>query len=137
VQYARTMGPDEVRAVHFVLEEQHAEALAESWDRLVEDLPLELVECPDRRLTNCALVLVTHALADGETEVTVLVPDRIYGGAWGRFLHDQTGPHLAKEITRLPHANVTTVPFHVGSVDPGQSGNGDSEEEENDDEGSG
>ena len=134
VQYARSIGPDELRAVHFVLEEQHADALAESWERLVEDLPLELIECPDRRLTNCALVVVTHVLADGETEVTVLVPERFYSGAWGRFLHDQTASDLAEEITRLPHANVTTVPFHVGSAHPGSSEDGDSREDEDDDE---
>jgi hypothetical protein len=75
---------------------------------------------------------VTHSLADDDTEVTVLVPDRIYPGAWGRFLHDQTGPDLAKEIMRLPHANVTTVPFHVGSADP--RSNGDEEADDGDDD---
>lgn len=116
VQYARSMGADEVRAVHFVLEEQHAEALAESWERLVEDLPLELIECPDRRLTNCALVMVTHVLADGETDVTVLVPDRIYSGAWGRFLHDQTGPTSPRRSPDCPMP--TSPPFRTTSALP-------------------
>jgi len=132
VQYARTIGPDEVRAVHFVLEEKAAEELCDRWRRvgLEEQFPLELVECPDRRITQCALVAVAHALADGETEVTVLVPHRIYGGAWGRLLHDDTSDDLAKEITRLPHANVTTVPFHVGGDGTGGEAADEGDEED-------
>ena len=29
-----------------------------------------------------------------------------------RILHDQTAEAIEKEVSRLPHANVTTVPFH-------------------------
>ncbi len=52
-------------------------------------------------------------LEDGDTEVTALVPDRVFGGAWERLLHDETAHDLARELARLPHANVTTVPFHL------------------------
>jgi hypothetical protein len=44
--------------------------------------------------------------------VCVLLPERMYNGAWHRILHDQTAEAMAREIQRLPHANVTTVPFH-------------------------
>ena len=33
------------------------------------------------------------------------------------ILHDQTAESLEHEISRLPHANVTTVPFHFGVDD--------------------
>jgi hypothetical protein len=36
----------------------------------------------------------------------------MFNGAWHRILHDQTAESMAREIARLPHANVTTVPFH-------------------------
>ena len=114
VEYARRIGPAELRALHFVLDEDRAEKLSERWESLgLEEIPLELIECPDRKVTNCALTTVGHALADGETMVTILVPDRVYGGAWERLLHDETAHDLARELTRLPHAHVTTVPFHL------------------------
>ena len=114
VQYARRIRPDRVQAMHLVLDEDRAEEVSQQWERLgLDEIALELVECPDRNVTKCALTTVSHILADGDTEVTVLVPDRVYDGAWARLLHDQTAHDLARELTRLPHANVTTVPFHV------------------------
>jgi hypothetical protein len=55
IQYARALTPDDVRAVHFVIDGLHAEALSMEWQRLgLVRIPLELVDCPDRRLSRCA-----------------------------------------------------------------------------------
>ena len=113
IQYARTLTPDELRAVHFALDQQRAEELAATWRRLgLSRVPLQIVECPDRRLSRCAIDVVARELADGETEVSVLLPDRKYRGLWHRILHDQTGEAIARDVSALPHANVTNVPFH-------------------------
>jgi amino acid transporter len=115
IQYARTLTPDEVRAVHFVIDAHHAAKLAEEWQRLgLRRVPLELVDCPDRRLSRCAVETVARDLADGETEVSVLLPDRKYRGFWHRILHDRTADAIEREVSLLPHANVTAVPFHFG-----------------------
>jgi hypothetical protein len=76
---------------------------------------LDLVDCPDRRLTRAAVETVAQDLADGETEVSVLLPDRKYNGFWHRILHDQTAEAIERAVSALPHANVTTVPFHFTS----------------------
>ena len=55
---------------------------------------------------------MAHELSDGETEVSVLLPDRKYNGLWHRILHDRTADSIQAEVSKLPHANVTTVPFH-------------------------
>ncbi|MGH9210905.1 MAG: OB-fold nucleic acid binding domain-containing protein, partial [Acidimicrobiales bacterium] len=39
---------------------------------------------------------------------------RKYRGFWHRILHDQTADAIERDISQLPHANVTTVPFHIG-----------------------
>ncbi|HEX5367485.1 MAG TPA: amino acid permease [Acidimicrobiales bacterium] len=114
IQYARTLTPDELRAVHFVVDEEAADRLAAEWRRLgLSGVRLELVACPDRRLTHAAVELVAHELSDGETEVSVLLPDRKYNGLWHRILHDRTADSIQAEVSKLPHANVTTVPFHL------------------------
>ncbi|MGH9251250.1 MAG: amino acid permease, partial [Acidimicrobiales bacterium] len=118
IQYARTLTPDELRAVHFVLDDDAARRLAEEWARLgLHRVQLELVECPDRRLTRTAVETVAREVADGETEVSVLLPDRKFNGLWHRVLHDRTADAIAEQVSRLPHANVTTVPFHFDVAD--------------------
>jgi Amino acid permease len=118
IQYARTLTPDELRAVHFVLDDEAARHLADEWARLgLHRVQLELVECPDRRLTRSAVETVAREVADGETEVSVLLPDRKFNGLWHRVLHDRTADGIAEQVSRLPHANVTTVPFHFDVAD--------------------
>jgi amino acid transporter len=117
IQYARTLMPDELRAVHFDLDPVRTEDLAVAWRRLgLSRLPLDLLECPDRRLARSALDVVAEAVADGETEATVLLPRRDYRRFWHRLLHDRTADTMAEAISDLPHANVTIVPFHLGRL---------------------
>jgi hypothetical protein len=119
IQYARTLTPDELRAVHFALDDIHARELAEQWRRLgLSRVSLDIVDCPDRRLTRCALETVARDLADGQTEVSVLLPDRKYRGLWHRLLHDRTSEAIERDVSMLPHANVTTVPFHFDTRRP-------------------
>jgi len=133
IQYARTLSPDDVRAVHFVIDALHAERLSQEWQRLgLVGIPLELIDCPDRRLSRCAVETVARDLAEGDTEVTVLLPERKYRGFWHRILHDQTADDIERNVSLLPHANVTTVPFHFNArrakdaaeVSEAASGNG-------------
>jgi hypothetical protein len=115
IQYARSLNPDEVRAVHFLLDNQVAQQLRDNWERLMlRRLPLEIRECRDRRLGRAALELVSSTLADGDTEVSVLLPRRLYSWGWGHLLHDRTADRLAAVVGRLPHANATVVPFQMG-----------------------
>jgi hypothetical protein len=118
IQYGRTHHTAELRAVHFAVDDKVAGDLAAEWQRLgLTRISLEIVECPDRRLTKAALTTVARELADGETEVTVLLPERKYRGVWHRLLHDKTAESIEEQVSRLPHANVTSVPFHFGAGD--------------------
>ena len=113
IQYARTLMPDELRAVHFVLDEHEADALTAAWIELgMAQIELDLVDCADRRITRAAVEATARDLADGQTEVSVLLPERKYPGVWHRILHDQTADAIVRAVSRMPHANVTTVPFH-------------------------
>ena len=47
LQYARTLNPDELRAVHFVLDSVLADGLETEWGELgLSRFPLDIVECP-------------------------------------------------------------------------------------------
>jgi amino acid transporter len=115
IQVARSLGPTEVRAVHFVLDTAASRQLEEQWSRLgLTQLPLDLVDCPDRRLTRAAMELVVETASDGQTEVGVMLPRRVFEGLWRRVLHDRTADRIAGHISQLPNANATIVPFPLG-----------------------
>jgi amino acid transporter len=115
IQYARSLMPDDLRAVHFNVDDRLADLLIGRWQQLgLTRLPLDVVDCPDRRLTRAALELAA-GLADGETEVSLLLPRRSYGRAWRRILHDQTADRIVDVVSGLSHVNATIVPFLVAA----------------------
>jgi amino acid transporter len=115
LQYARTLAPDDLRAVHFDIDTKVARELESEWSRLgLARLPLDIIECPDRRLGRAALELVADATSDGDTECTVLLPRRSYFGVWERFLHDRTADKIAAIVGEVPHVSATIIPFAVG-----------------------
>ncbi len=114
IRYARTLTPDDLRAVHFDIDSAVARELEEEWGRLgLSRLPLDIVECPDRRLARAAIELVADAVADGNTECTVLLPRRSFGTGWRRFLHDRTADRIATVLGQVPHVSATIVPYDL------------------------
>jgi amino acid transporter len=115
LQYARTLSPDDLRAVHFDIDTKAARELEAEWGRIgLARLPLDIIECPDRRLGRAAIELVAEATLDGDTECTVLLPRRSYSGVWERFLHDRTADKIAAVLGEVPHVSATIIPFAVG-----------------------
>jgi amino acid transporter len=115
IQYARALMPNELQAIHFVVDEQRAEALSADWRRLgLARLTLQLVDCPDRRIVRAALEAAAEAAGDGGTEVSVLLPRLEHKRIWHRLLHDRTADAIAEGLAPLAHVNVTFVPFHLG-----------------------
>jgi len=115
IQYARTLMPDELQAVHFAVDSARANELRHTWADLgLSRVPLDVIDCPDRRITRAAVDFVARALSDGETEVTVLLPRVEHERIWHRLLHDRTSNAIARALTEFPHANVTFVPYHLG-----------------------
>jgi len=114
VQYARTLRPDELRAVHFNIDAAATEQLKEEWSRLgLAHLPLDIVECRDRRLERAALEYVADLVADGKTECTVLLPRRAFHSRLARVLHDRTADRIADAVGSVAHVAATIVPFNL------------------------
>jgi hypothetical protein len=115
IRYARSLSPDELRAVHFAIDMDRAADLRQAWcDLGLSGIPLDIVECPDRRLARAAVNLVAEILDDKETELTVLLPRIEYGRSWHRLLHDRTARQFAAALADVPHVGVTLMPYHLG-----------------------
>ena len=63
LRYARGLRPTGLRAVHFVIDTDRAKELREAWLRADRGIPLDLVDCPDRRLPRAAGELVAAEAA--------------------------------------------------------------------------
>ncbi len=114
LRYAHELRPDEVRAVHFMIDEVHARRLMNRWERAsATTVPLEILACPDRRLHHAVLGLALRTTEDGRTALTLLVPRRTYSPLLGRLLHRGTGDQLAKSVEHLRDVAVTILPFDV------------------------
>ena len=79
------------------------------------------MSAPTATSTASVLELVAEAAADGQTEVTILIPRREYRSAWHRL---PPRPHRRTtspgRIGDVPHANVTFVPYHLTQTTKGQ-----------------
>jgi hypothetical protein len=114
LQYARTLHPDELTAVHFALDNRVSATLESEWSRLgLTRLPLDVIECPDRRLARATLELAAETVADNETELTMLLPRRGFAAGWHRLLHDGTADRIAAGVGQLAHVTATVVPFQL------------------------
>jgi len=113
LDYARTLRPAEMRVVHFVIDTTHAQQLRRTWDEHEAlSLPLEMIDCPDRRLPRAALELAEHILTGEQgSQVTMLLPRRHYGVLLGRLLHDRTADHIAATVSQVRGVAATIVPF--------------------------
>ena len=58
LRYARSLRPAELRAVHLMVDNVYAEKLRRLWDASqAADIPLEIIEVPDRRIRRAAMEL--------------------------------------------------------------------------------
>jgi amino acid transporter len=113
LRYARGLRPTDLRAVHFVIDREKAEELREEWLRAERGIPLDLVECPDRRVARAAGEFVAGEACQPGTYVTVVLPRRSYPPLLGRLLHDQTADKIARVVSRIPRTAATIIPFDV------------------------
>jgi hypothetical protein len=116
LHYGSGLHADKLTAVHFVIDAMHASRLQQRWEHFEDEIPLRLVDCPDRHLSRVAQELVMQEVDDHpDTQVTVLLPRRTYAPLVGRLLHDRTADKMAAAISRVPGATAQIVAYDVGS----------------------
>ena len=118
IRYARSLNPRNLSAVHFVIDDRRAEAISKEWakNEACSDVPLELIDCPDRRLANAAVDYAIRVTASTDVELTLLLPRRSYSKFLGWLLHDQTAEDIARPISQLERVVATIIPFDVEKI---------------------
>ncbi len=114
LNYARSLSPGDARALHFVLDTKASHRLEEEWLKLgLAHFPLEIVECPDRRVGRATVQFVADLVEEGETEVTLLLPRRIHTSGVRRLLQDRSSDRIATLVGEIPNAAATIIPYRI------------------------
>ena len=113
LRYARSLHPTALRAVHFVIDQQRADQLLQQWPQAERGIPLDMVDCPHRRIERAAGDLAAKEACQPGTHVTVVLPRRSTRPLLGRLLHDRTADKIAGVVSRIPRSAAMILPFDV------------------------
>jgi amino acid transporter len=110
VRYARSLGADDVVAVHAAVEPETQDELIARWMDLRVPVSLDLVECWDRDVARSVERFVVDLMGP-RAEVTVVLPRRDFARLSHRLLHDRTSRSIARALGRYEHVDVAVVPY--------------------------
>jgi len=112
VNYARTLGIDDTRAVHFAFSSSDAHEVRTDWATRGGRIPLEVDEAPYRDLGKPLLRYLRGLTADADTTVLLLMPEIATRG-WRRLLHNQRALYIKRLLLFEPNVILASVPYHL------------------------
>jgi hypothetical protein len=117
ISYARAIDATEIRAFHAAVDVPRAQALLDRWAEagIEIGIPLEIAECADRNIARTVFEAVSRASGQ-DSEVTVVLPRRVYPHRAQRLLHDRTSRAIARALAERPHVDVVIVPYRIGQL---------------------
>ncbi len=113
LQYALTIQPQEIRAVHLGGDEMAGEGLRASWEDAGIDVRLDSVPCPDAKPGPC-LARYVRELASDEEQVTVIVPGPSRVGLLQRIRQGRSWSGLVEPLRHAENVSVVVVREHGG-----------------------
>jgi amino acid transporter len=113
VNYARSIGAAETRAIYFDLDPDEAHRLEHQWFDRRLGIPLDIVEAPFRDLTGPMLDEVRRFTARQDTVVNVVIPEIIVKKWRHYLLHNQNALFIKRLFLYEERAVLSSVPFIV------------------------
>ena len=113
VNYARSIGAAETRAIYFDLDPDEAHRIEEQWFDRRLGIPLDIVEAPFRDLTGPMLDEVRRFTTRSDTVVNVVIPEFLVNKWRHYLLHNQNALFIKRLFLYEERAVLTSVPFIV------------------------
>jgi amino acid transporter len=113
VNYARSLGALETRAVYFALDHEKVEKVIAEWFARQPGIPLDIVDAPFRDLTGPMLDEVRRYTAQPGTLVSLVIPELIPRRSAQFLLHRQTALFVKRLFLFEPNVVLTSVPYHL------------------------
>jgi amino acid transporter len=112
VNYARTLGIPDTRAVNFAFSAEEAEVMRREWAAHGPRIPLELDDAPYRDIGTPLRAYLRDLTEDGRTEVVLVLPELVVRGL-SRTLHNQKALYLKRLLLFEPHVILASVPYQL------------------------
>ncbi|HXD31983.1 MAG TPA: APC family permease [Pyrinomonadaceae bacterium] len=114
LQYARSIAPANVQAVYVDFDEEATAKLREKWERWGAGVQLVVLPSPYRELTRPLLRYIARLeRKNGDTLVTVLLPEFVPAKWWQHLLHNQSSLMLKGALLFKEGVIVISVPYHL------------------------
>jgi len=113
VNYARTLGFSDTRAVFFAFDHEEAQRLRDDWAGNALSIPLEVEEAPFRDIGEPLLRYLRGITEDPDAVAVVIMPELIFSGPQ-RLLHNQRALYIKRLLLFEPRVILTSVPYRVG-----------------------
>jgi amino acid transporter len=112
VNYARTLGIPDTRAVNFAFSAEEAVVMRREWAAHGPRIPLELDDAPYRDIGTPLRAYLRDLTEDGRTEVVLVMPELVVRGL-SRTLHNQKALYLKRLLLFEPHVILASVPYQL------------------------
>jgi amino acid transporter len=119
LNYASSLRPDHITALHIAEDEGEHEAIHRQWEEFGFRVPLEIVDSPYRELVAPVERYLDELDERWQNDrITVVIPEFVVGiRSPSNILHGQSALGLKLALLDRPNTIVTSVPFHVGGTD--------------------
>jgi amino acid transporter len=111
VNYARSLGAAETRAIYFELDPEAVHRLQEDWFDTQMEIPLDIVEAPFRDLTGPMVDEVRRYTTRPDTVVNVVIPEFVINRWRHLILHNMSALFIKRLFLFEERAVLTSVPF--------------------------
>ena len=114
VEFATSLRPDHLQAVHVAASEEDGAAVAERWAAREPDVPLDVIVDPYRNLRTAVLGYVDEIAGRwGDDQVTVVIPEFVVHRWWEHLLHNQAALFLKGSLLFRQDVSVVSVPYQI------------------------
>jgi Amino acid permease len=111
MNYARSLGLDEVAGLYFAFEDDDAADVERAWRGEHLEFPLEIVDAPYRDLGPPLLGRLRELTAAGAA-VSVIMPEVVVPGV-RKLLHNQRALYVKRLLLFEPRVFLSSVPYHL------------------------
>jgi amino acid transporter len=112
VNYARSLGVEDTRAVFFAFDSREARALQREWAEAGIAVPVDVTDAPYRDIGEPLLRYLRGITCDPAVAVNVVMPELVLHG-WRRLLHNQRPLYIKRLLLFEPHVILSSVPYQL------------------------
>jgi hypothetical protein len=114
LEYAKTIAPENVRAVHVDFDERTTAELRNQWEQWGQGITLVVLPSPYRELMGPLLRYINRLESNRNGDIiTVIIPEFVPARWWQRLLHNQSALLLKSALLFKEGVVVVNVPYHL------------------------